>query len=210
MTTKLPAGITRQHLLEAIAEIDNSVPHPFGESTGYDVLYNGERYAPKAVIGLAASRLLGKRLGPHDFKGGLGTQCFSILRGQGFTIISKGDTHPFPEEVGEGEEYIEGAVLTVKVVRYERDTYARKKCIAHHGTNCAVCKTDFVRIYGSIGEGFIHVHHLVPLSQINAEYVVDPIRDLRPVCPNCHAMLHKRIPPYSIDELHTILEQMVA
>lgn len=195
MASKLPTGITRQYLLSAIAEINNGSSHPFGESTGYDVLHNGKRYAPKAVVGLAARRLLGTQLEPQDFKGGIGTPCFSILREQGFTIISKGDTRPFPEEVEDGEEYIEGATLTVKVVRYERDPNARKKCILHHGTACAVCEVEFSRVYGPIGEGFIHVHHLVPLSQVNSEYIVDPIRDLQPVCPNCHAMLHKRTPP---------------
>ena len=57
-----------------------------------------------------------------------------------------------------------------------------------------------------LGEGFIHVHHIVPLSGLGKSYVVDPINDLRPVCPNCHAMLHKRVPPYTIDELREIME----
>lgn len=36
---------------------------------------------------------------------------------------------------------------------------------------------------------------------------IDPISDLRPVCPNCHAMLHKKNPPYTIDELREIIHQ---
>lgn len=46
----------------------------------------------------------------------------------------------------------------------------------------------FTDMYGDIGKDFIHVHHLL----IGEEYVVDHIKDLRPVCPNCHAMLDKR------------------
>lgn len=209
MAFKLPTEISRQHLLSAIAEIDNRSFHPFGESTGYDVLHNGKCYAPKAVVGIAASQLLGIQLKPQDFKGGIGTLCFSILHEQGFTIVSKNDIYPFPDEFEDDKEYFEGSVFAVKAVRYERDPDARKKCIAHYGTICAVCETEFIRVYGLIGEGFIHVHHLVPLSLVTHEYVVDPIRDLRPVCPNCHAMLHKRTPPFSIEELRTIMKRVV-
>jgi 5-methylcytosine-specific restriction protein A len=67
-----------------------------------------------------------------------------------------------------------------------------------------VCDFNFEAKYGEIGSGFIHVHHLTPLANIGKEYEVDSIRDLRPVCPNCHAMLHKKYPPYSIEELKSI------
>jgi 5-methylcytosine-specific restriction enzyme A len=98
----------------------------------------------------------------------------------------------------------------VTVNRYERDLEARQKSIDHHGARCLVCEFDFAKAYGAIGEGFIHVHHTVPLSQIRASYVVDPINHLKPVCPNCHAMLHKRKhpEPYSIDELRSILREV--
>ena len=55
-------------------------------------------------------------------------------------------------------------------------------------------------------DGFIHVHHLRQLSEIRKEYLVDPIKDLRPVCPNCHAVLHLRNPAYSIEEVLAFLE----
>jgi 5-methylcytosine-specific restriction protein A len=45
------------------------------------------------------------------------------------------------------------------------------------------------------------------LAQVGGEYQVDPIADLRPVCPNCHAMLHSRRPtPLSIAELKRIID----
>jgi 5-methylcytosine-specific restriction protein A len=56
-------------------------------------------------------------------------------------------------------------------------------------------------MYGDIGKGFIHVHHLKPVSQIGETYEVDPINDLRPVCPNCHAMLHRPEETLTIEEL---------
>ena len=66
---------------------------------------------------------------------------------------------------------------------------------------------NFEAIYGAIGRDFIHVHHLIPLSEVGDTYEVDPIEDLRPVCPNCHAMLHKRTPPYSISELSALMDR---
>ncbi len=64
-----------------------------------------------------------------------------------------------------------------------------------------ICSFDFEKIYGEVGKDVIHVHHLKPLSTIGEEYKVDPIDDLCPVCPNCHLIIHRRNPPYSIDEI---------
>ena len=81
---------------------------------------------------------------------------------------------------------------------------------AKYGAKCSVCGFRFSEKYGEIGEQFIHVHHVVPLADIGLEYRVHPIVDLRPVCPNCHAMLHQRNPPYTIQELQQIIEQQPA
>ncbi|WP_337946952.1 MULTISPECIES: HNH endonuclease [unclassified Pseudoalteromonas] len=75
---------------------------------------------------------------------------------------------------------------------YERNLKARSECIKEYGVSCTVCGFNFEETYGKRGKGFIHVHHIVPISDIGDEYQVDPIRDLRPVCPNCHAMLHRK------------------
>jgi 5-methylcytosine-specific restriction enzyme A len=88
---------------------------------------------------------------------------------------------------------------------YERSRRAAKHCVDRYGHDCSVCGLNFTRTYGEVGEGFIHVHHLKPLSEIGRKYSVDPIRDLRPVCPNCHAMIHRRVPPYGIEELKEML-----
>jgi hypothetical protein len=95
-----------------------------------------------------------------------------------------------PEELGGKVEYREGAVTRIWVNAYERSREARRKCIEHYGCTCWVCEFDFGERYGHEARGFIHVHHLVPLSEVNDEYVVDPIEDLRPVCPNCHSFIH--------------------
>ena len=111
-----------------------------------------------------------------------------------------------PEEINTDEKLYEGTKLSVLVNKYERNPKARRECIARWGTRCKVCECDFVERYGEIGENFIHVHHIIPLSQIGATYIIDPINHLVPVCPNCHAMIHKGRPePYTIDQIKTFL-----
>lgn len=109
----------------------------------------------------------------------------------------------FPDELPleTTEELFEGIKRTVIVNSYERNTKARHLCVKHWKAICAVCDIDFEKTYGEIGQGFIHVHHLTPVSQIGQSYQVDPIKDLIPVCPNCHSMLHRQEPPLTIDEL---------
>ncbi|MGA2031335.1 MAG: HNH endonuclease [Thermoguttaceae bacterium] len=110
------------------------------------------------------------------------------------------------EEVPIGSTYSEGSVERILINRYERDPRAREECIQHYGTACFVCGFNFVHVYGEVMAGFTHVHHLNPLSLVGAHYELDPIDDLRPVCPNCHAVLHRREPPYSLDEVRPFLE----
>lgn len=112
-----------------------------------------------------------------------------------------------PEEIDydEAATVTEGAKQTIQVNVYERDPNARRKCIAKWGVKCSVCSFDFAERYGVLGEGFIHVHHLKPLGEIGEQYELNPVFDLRPVCPNCHAMLHRKKPAISIEELARLL-----
>ncbi|WP_144647069.1 HNH endonuclease [Priestia megaterium] len=96
----------------------------------------------------------------------------------------------YPDEVSQTLE--EGKRKTVTVNVYERNPIARKRCIDYYGVQCQVCDVDFENKYGEVGKDFIHVHHIKPLHEIQQEYIVDPIQDLIPVCPNCHAMLHRQ------------------
>ena len=107
----------------------------------------------------------------------------------------------FADEIIRPEAYIEGATKLVTVNSYERSAKARAACVSHHGAQCAVCLLDFEQRYGQIGRGFIHVHHVIPIGKIKKEYSIDPIKDLIPVCPNCHAMIHQTEPPLTISEL---------
>lgn len=100
----------------------------------------------------------------------------------------------------------EGAKKTVTVNKYERSPRNRRLCLLAHGTACKVCEIDFGVAYGGVGAGFIHVHHVTPVSSLGGSYAVDPETDLVPVCPNCHAMLHHGVKePRSIEELRSLL-----
>lgn len=99
----------------------------------------------------------------------------------------------FPDTVGEDATEYEGAKKTVIVNKYERSSKSRENAIKFHGLNCKVCDLNFKEKYGSIGEDFIHIHHLIPLHEIAKNYKVDYENDLIPVCPNCHSMLHRKI-----------------
>lgn len=99
------------------------------------------------------------------------------------------------------EKLYEGALVKVMANKYERNREARKKCIEMKGSRCQVCGKDFEEAYGEIGKEFIHVHHVVPISSIGKEYKLDIEKDLVPVCPNCHYMLHRSDPPYKVEDL---------
>lgn len=111
----------------------------------------------------------------------------------------------YPDEVQQSAELVEGAVTRVTVNAYERNREARERCIAHYSAVCYICGFDFEQRYGDVGRGMIHVHHERPLSTIGGEYTVDPIADLKPVCPNCHAIIHKRNPAFSVEDVRAML-----
>ena len=110
------------------------------------------------------------------------------------------------EEVETNIRFREGATSQTVINSYERNPQARKKCLEYYGTSCFVCEFDFGKTFGKIGEGFIHVHHLKPISEIREEYEINPVEDMRPVCPNCHAIIHRRDPVFSIEEMKTLLQ----
>ncbi len=104
----------------------------------------------------------------------------------------------------------EGSKKSVVVNRYERSPDGRRRCIEKHGCACAACGLDFSERYGPIGEDFIHVHHTVPLASIGESYGLDPETELVPVCPNCHAMLHRGVStPRTVAELVALMASAV-
>jgi len=111
------------------------------------------------------------------------------------------------EETPSNTALLEGAPCQVILNVHERNPVARGRCIAHYGPTCVVCDFNFGAEYGPLAEGFIHIHHVKPLSEIGEEYVVDPVADLRPVCPNCHAVIHLGGDCRSIEEVRGALEE---
>lgn len=111
------------------------------------------------------------------------------------------------DEASDWTSYVEGGRIALKVNAFERSTAARARCIAHYGTSCVVCGFNASESYGDQVAGLIHVHHIRPLAEIGESYAVDPVADLRPVCPNCHAVIHSRNPAYSIEEVADLLQR---
>jgi 5-methylcytosine-specific restriction protein A len=107
--------------------------------------------------------------------------------------------------IDENYSFVEGSVKVVGINKYERNAKARKECIKHFGYRCQICSFNFKKVFGNIGENYIHVHHIKPISTIEGEYIVNPTKDLIPICPNCHAMIHSQNPPLTVDELKKII-----
>lgn len=66
---------------------------------------------------------------------------------------------------------------------------------------------DLIYKYGDLGKDFTHVHHIIPLNEIKEEYNVNPLTDLIPICPNCHAIIHRKNPAYTPNEIKAILRK---
>ena len=114
----------------------------------------------------------------------------------------------YPETAIDDRIFAEGGRKRVTVNAYERDPRARRACIRHHGTSCLVCGLSFEERYGPRGNDFIHVHHRARVAARGGRYRLNAVRDLVPVCPNCHAMLHTQDPPLAVEELRYEMSQL--
>jgi hypothetical protein len=114
---------------------------------------------------------------------------------------------PAPISIEEGGETGETHIERILVNRYERDLAKRAACLAHYGMRmCQCCGMVPVAVYGPTATGLLQVHHRTPISSLGSDADVDPVRDLIPVCPNCHYMIHSRVPCWSVEEVQQILE----
>jgi 5-methylcytosine-specific restriction protein A len=105
------------------------------------------------------------------------------------------------QEIDQNEMFVEGALSSITVNSFERDPVARSKCLEFHGYKCTVCDFDFEKFYGYLGKNYIQVHHITPLSEIRKNHEVNPVKDMVPVCPNCHAIIHRQKPALKINTL---------
>lgn len=174
-------------------------------TTDYFLTWIRRDYGDAALANAVSA--VAKHLDYYEKKRGVNLRATrDILARHSALLREAPDMFLSPEEIPPSTSHLEGKVRQALVNVYERSPAARAACIAHHGACCSVCSFDFGKAYGEIGEGFIHVHHLKEISSIGEEYEIDPIEDLRPVCPNCHAMFHRRTPALSIEELKTRLQ----
>jgi predicted restriction endonuclease len=110
-------------------------------------------------------------------------------------------------DIDETSIFNEGKKYEPNGIRYERDVRARQVCIDHYGCKCFVCGMDFEANYGELGHGFIEIHHIIPISERGGQYVVNPITDLRPLCSNCHSMIHRSKVVLTIEEMKQIINK---
>lgn len=150
---------------------------------------------------IASYNQFGKPLLNTDFSGGQAS-VVPKLTSLGFKVVALEVTDNNTALAEEAPESMwEVGKRTVSVNTYERSADARAACIEIHGSKCTICDFDFGEVYGFEFQGFIHVHHRVPVSKIGAMYKVDPAKDLFPLCPNCHAVVHYGNKTRSEDEV---------
>ncbi len=200
-----------------IKSVGLSIDEAFNQEqywTDKDIYYNGlgsYKYARFRLLEEYADDIISlHHLHEHGLQGNIQgvTQCKSeevleFLLHPYKAVNNDAYDVDYPEN---DDNLYEGALIKVMANKYERNQKARRECVAKKGYKCLVCGRDFEATYGEIGKGFIHVHHLTPISSIGKEYQLDIDRDLVPVCPNCHYMLHRKNPPYTIEELKEMLE----
>lgn len=95
----------------------------------------------------------------------------------------------------------EGAVVVKKSRAYERSRFNRAVCLSHYGFQCRGCGQNMDEKYGPLSTKVIDVHHIVPVSKMGGPKRLDPLRDLVPLCPTCHRVVHSENPPLSVSEL---------
>lgn len=119
-----------------------------------------------------------------------------------------GYTPSLPHPNGDFESYAtDGTKKERYTTYYERIPFNRAKAIEAHGLSCMACGMEFSSVYGDWGEGFIHVHHNKPVSETGPTRI-NPRTDLSVVCPNCHAMIHrKRDTTLSISDVKRLLRE---
>lgn len=110
--------------------------------------------------------------GPFKYSSHSGTQPthFTLTRENQIEELIEQDLEFFQSE----EERFEGEKKERLSNYYERNPKIRADEIKVHGTTCSVCGFNFKERYGELGEGYIEVHHLIPISSLSEKRKVDP------------------------------------
>ena len=98
----------------------------------------------------------------------------------------------------------------------ERSQKLRNAAIQHYTVDgkisCCVCGFDFFEKYGDHGKEYIQIHHEKPLYQCSDEgadaYIAEAVKNTKPVCPNCHCMIHRdKAHMLTIEELKALISK---
>lgn len=180
-----------------------SVVHSGG---GHIIRGKGTGFVPHADV--TREEWFGKLLDEQNqFSLGLNEIKDRSIIGALLTFLGPPALADVAEEIAQPQMYSEGATMPVMVNAYERDPGTRAACIAHYGARCLVCGIDFEAQYGERGKGVMDIHHIKPLAEVGRGYQVDPIQDLRPVCPNCHTIIHRGEGQLSIAEARALVRK---
>jgi 5-methylcytosine-specific restriction protein A len=143
----------------------------------------------------------------HDFENGQWDMQMNLKKAieiEGWTKninLNKDFFLNFDESDLSCQLFAEGKLLQVYVNRYERNAKARSLCLKKHGNKCFACFMDFKKVYGNDIPDIIHIHHVKPLSKLGKETITDILKDLIPLCPNCHSVVHVKKKLMSLKEL---------
>jgi 5-methylcytosine-specific restriction protein A len=162
--------------------------------TGVDTSHTGQPQVARIAIRAIPTHVL-VRHDPRSAFVYLGVpQVVEVQSERPVRMRFRFETHAGGQRVGAATSFSEGAAREVSQTVRERDASARALCLKYWGSRCVVCGID---------APWNHVHHLYPLAE--GEREVNPVTDLRPVCPSCHAMIHWFTPLLSIDEARVLL-----
>jgi len=97
----------------------------------------------------------------------------------------------------------EGHLRLRTATKASRSQALRKLALKMHGSICTACGLDFHAKYKAVKRDCIELHHVVPISEGIRE---NTIKNLIPLCPNCHRVAHTTQPPLSISAIRRMLQ----
>lgn len=183
---------------EAIDTFINGTDHNIGRSKGYDLLLpSGKRLPPKAIFGIALSKVIGRPAEWTDFAAGWGQPCFDIIQDAGYLIVQKDDIIPSPSPEADDERiWAEGSPKRIQHLRRERapglaQTKKRRFRELHGHLFCERCGLIPSQSLGPFGDACIEVHHsMVAVAKMDGKSHTR-LSDLKCLCANCHRIIHR-------------------
>jgi hypothetical protein len=110
-----------------------------------------------------------------------------------------------PADIG----FDEGALKRRLVNEYKRNKKNRIRCLEFYKPRtCFICGFSFEEHYGADGKELIEVHHEIPLAKQGGSHKVNPKKDMKPVCSNCHFVIHSVEPCKTIEEMCRIWDSL--